>query len=78
MASPLGSILGLLLFNIDICDMFLLNSSFDIASYVDDITYISDPTIDLIKTELEICCTNLFQVVQRKLHEFLIPINVTS
>ena len=42
--------------------MFLLNSSFDIASYADDITpYISGPTENLVKTELEISCTNLFK-----------------
>ena len=50
-----GSILGPLLFNIDIFDMFLLNSPFDIASYADD-----DPTEDLVKTELEISRRNLF------------------
>ena len=34
-----------LLFNVDACDKFLSNSSFDIASYVDDDTlYISGPT----------------------------------
>ena len=57
---PQGSILRPLLFNIGTCDMFLLNSSFDIASYAsDNRPYISIPTLDLVKTELEICCTDL-------------------
>ena len=56
---PQGYILGRLLFNIDV---FLFNSSFDIASYADDITScISSPIKDLVKTELDICCTNLFK-----------------
>ena len=59
MCLPQGSILDSLLLNIDICEMFLLNSLFDIASHVDDYTpYISSPTEDLVKTELEISCIN--------------------
>ena len=57
-----GYILGSLLFNIDICEMFLSSSSFYIASYADGNTpYISVPTKDLVKPKLEICCTNLFE-----------------
>ena len=57
-----GYILDSLLLNIDICDMFLSSSSFYIASYADGNTpYISVPTKDLVKPELEICCTNLFK-----------------
>ena len=57
-----GSILGPVLFNIDICVIFHLNSSFDIASLADDNTpYISDPTEDLGKTEFEISCTKLLK-----------------
>ena len=49
---PQGTILGLLHFSIDICDMFLLNRYFEIASYADDNTpYINEPTKDLVKTE---------------------------
>ena len=45
LVAPHTNLLGPNLFNIDICDMFLLNSSFDIVGYVDDNTpYISGPT----------------------------------
>ena len=38
---PPGSILGLLLFNIDLCDLFIMNHK-DIANYADDNTpYVS-------------------------------------
>ena len=65
-----GFILSPFLFNIDICDMFLLNSSFDIASYADVNTpYFSCLTKDLVKTKLEISCINFFQMVQRTPYE---------
>ena len=35
---PQGSILGPLLFNIVLCDLFLIMNNFDIASYADDNT----------------------------------------
>ena len=35
---PQGSILGLFLFNICLCDLFLFINDIDIASYADDIT----------------------------------------
>ena len=35
---PQGSILGALLSNIDICDLFFIDMSSDIANYADDTT----------------------------------------
>ena len=59
---PQGSLLSPFLFSTDICVMFLLNNSFVIASYADDNTlYISGPSEDLVKTKLEMSCTNLFK-----------------
>lgn len=49
---PQGFILRPSLFNIGICNMFRLNSSFDIASYADDSKpYISILTPNLVKSE---------------------------
>ena len=49
---PQGSILGPILSKILIFNIFLLNKSFDIATYTGDNTlYISKPTQDLVKTE---------------------------
>ena len=40
--APQGSILGLLLFNIDLCDLFVIMDQHDIANYADDnISYVS-------------------------------------
>ena len=47
---PQGSILGLLLFNIDICDLFFIDMSSDIANYADDTTpYEWAPDYDKLK-----------------------------
>ena len=51
---PQGSILGLLLFNIDICDLFLWDYKCDIASYADDNTpYTSDISLNLVLEKLK-------------------------
>ena len=59
---PQGSLLRPFLFSTDICDMFLLNNSFVIASYADDNTlHISGPSKDLVKNKSEMSRTNLFK-----------------
>ena len=51
---PQGSILGLLLFNIDLCDLFVIMDQHDIANYADDNTpYVSGKNIDEVVKSLE-------------------------
>ena len=51
---PQGLILGSLLFNIDLCDLFLIMKHEDIANYADDKTpYVSGKNIDEVVRSLE-------------------------
>ena len=57
---PQGSILGPLLLNIFICNMFYFHEDFDIANYADDSTpYCAGKTAEFIVNNLEQSSTNL-------------------
>ena len=59
---PQGSILGPLLFNIFICDMFYFLEGFDIANYADDSTpYCAGKNAKSVVNNLEQSSTNLFK-----------------
>ena len=59
---PQGSILGPLLFNIFICDMFYFLEDFDIAKYADDSTpYNADKNVESVFNNLEYLSSVLFK-----------------
>ena len=58
---PPGSILGPLLFNIDICDLLFIDMSSDIANYADDAApYECAPYYDKLKENLELTIYKIF------------------
>ena len=59
---PQGSILGPLLFNIFLCDLFLITENIDIASYADDnMPYTTGNSIEEVIQKLENAVKTLFQ-----------------
>ena len=59
---PQGSILGPLLFNIFICDMFYFLEDFDIANYADDSTpYCAGKSAEFVVISLEQSSSILFE-----------------
>ena len=64
---PQGSILGSLLFNIFMCDLFFILEEIDIASFADDTTpYAIGNSVDEIRNLLENTSKKTFQMVFRQ------------
>ena len=59
---PQGSILGALLFNIDLCDLFFEDYSSDFANFADDTTfYECGPTLNQVMNNVEITTEKMFE-----------------
>ena len=72
------SILGPLLFNIDICDLFFVNITSDIANYADDTTpYEFDKHCDNLISNMELTYCNNLKINSSKCHFFKLSQNVT-
>ena len=65
MVYPQGSILGLLLFNINLCDLFLSEYSSEITNFADDTTpYVCDKNYDEVINKLVDTIERLFNWFQ--------------
>ena len=67
---PQGSILGPLLFNADLCDLFITMSQYGIANYADDNTlYVSGRNIEEVVASLEEVSEVIFQALTIELYK---------
>ena len=64
---PQSSILGLLLFNIDICDLFFIIGDCDIANYADDnVPYLTGEKCRESFEQFRMCCQTCFHGLLRR------------